>query len=529
MASSCRSPAAAPSFPDKAGAAADTSSAPGPDGGDSCGDGTCAGINLRAWRTDLHRLQASVEEVVQTFIAGQTQQLDMIAAEMASQKQCVVLKERQFSELSDSIARFVEEEAQRLEALGLPFGNAEADARHEAYDAALPGPPVLHRINRLWRKAMQAFEVSGVAKEREMTAALEEQRRELEGQLAEANTRYDALVQEQTATVAALEQRVQEVLGEGELKEGAKTVLSEQVQSLTSQLESTKRELQEMAESVREMEATRGRQDYEWRAEREELTRLRSDAETQVEDLQRTLEGVRERERELLSRCNDQLQKLEQMRRLMDEQEREMTVKLDRVQQYVKERQAGALLAEKKQQDAEKMAERWQNEVRRLQAEKDRLATLVIDLEGRQSGQVKDFKDAWEQHQQQVATLQEALRRKEEEMREANLELLQQRDDEYQAKVTLEKQREKDRSIALLKKKEQEVHVKDQQLRAARQRIQELEAALGGCANVHGALGGTASGGGMRCSSPSSRGSTSSGRQQLHSDGGLPPLPLSAR
>lgn len=77
-----------------------------------------------------------------------------------------------------------------------------------------------------------------------------------------------------------------------------------------------------------------------------------------------------------------------------------------------------------------------------------------------------------------------------------------------QAKVTLEKQREKERSIALLKKKEQEalqgvlycrdpvefmcnyellsvmsihrwnsgrrkVHIKDQQLRAAKQRIQE--------------------------------------------------------
>ncbi|OLQ11504.1 hypothetical protein AK812_SmicGene4650 [Symbiodinium microadriaticum] len=68
--------------------------------------------------------------------------------------------------------------------------------------------------------------------------------------------------------------------------------------------------------------------------------------------------------------------------------------------------------------------------------------------------------------------------RKEDQMREQNLELLSRRDEEYQAKVALEKQREKERSIALLKKKEQEVHIKDQQLRAAKQRIQDLESEL---------------------------------------------------
>merc|ERR1712217_602760 len=162
--------------------------------------------------------------------------------------------------------------------------------------------------------------------------------------------------------------------------------------------------------------------------------------------------------------------------------EHEMTTKIDRVQQYVKERQTGALHAEKKQQDAERMAERWQSEVRRLQAEKDRLAKLVLDLEGSKSGQATEFHAVFEKHQQEVSSLREALRRKEEEMRGANLELLQQRDEEYQAKVSLEKQREKDRSIALLRKKEQEVHIKDQQLKAARQKIQELETGTKGSA-----------------------------------------------
>ncbi|CAE7228436.1 unnamed protein product, partial [Symbiodinium sp. CCMP2456] len=172
--------------------------------------------------------------------------------------------------------------------------------------------------------------------------------------------------------------------------------------------------------------------------------------------------------------CLDRAEKLEQMRKIMDEQELEMSQKIERVQQYVKERQTTAIMAEKKQQDAEKMAERWQNEVRRCQAEKERLAAAVLDMEGRQSGQAQQMQGAVDQHRRQVTALEDALRRKEDQMREQNLELLSRRDEEYQAKVALEKQREKERSIALLKKKEQEVHIKDQQLRAAKQRIQEL-------------------------------------------------------
>merc|ERR1712070_161677 len=105
----------------------------------------------------------------------------------------------------------------------------------------------------------------------------------------------------------------------------------------------------------------------------------------------------------------------------------------------------------------------------------------------------------------------ESLTRNEERMRAANLELLRQRDEDYQNKIALERQREKDRSIGLLKKKEQELHIKDQQLRAARQRIQELEV-VGGVMSDSGRVGASSF---TQSSSPSSK--------------GLPPLPLSAR
>merc|ERR1711948_183895 len=89
------------------------------------------------------------------------------------------------------------------------------------------------------------------------------------------------------------------------------------------------------------------------------------------------------------------------------------------------------------------------------------------------------------------------------------MELLQQRDDEYQAKVSLEKQREKDRSIALLKKKEQELQIKDQQLQAAKKRVQELET---GCGAMPGMSPTSHASRGMS-PKPSSRTSTGSTRR----------------
>merc|ERR1712176_354490 len=51
-------------------------------------------------------------------------------------------------------------------------------------------------------------------------------------------------------------------------------------------------------------------------------------------------------------------------------------------------------------------------------------------------------------------------------------------EEEFEKRLAHEKQKEKDRSIAMLKRKDQEVHIKDQQLKAAKQRVKELEDAL---------------------------------------------------
>lgn len=474
-------------------------------------------VDLEAWRTDLQRLHGTIDQVVQSFISHQTRQLDAVAAELASQKERIALKESRFSELSDSIAGFVEEEAKRLEVWGVHIDVPEADARHEAYDAELPGPPTLHRINRLWRKALRAFDAIREAKEKEAAASLEQQRQQFERSALEAEQKYGLLQQERERDVASLEDRLKALQDAAEQKDGNAKALSGEAQDLKMKLDAAMGDIKNMSEKLQHTETEKHRGEYEWGAEREELTRQRAAAEQQIANLDKELAEAKQREEELTHKCADRAQKLEQMRRLMDDQERELNQKIDRVQHYVKERQAGALHAEKKQQDAEKMAERWQGEVRRLQAEKDRLSKVVLDLEGHQSGQTKDIHAIQERHRQEVASLQEALSRKDHEMRIANTELLQKRDDEYQAKVSIERQREKDRSIALLKKKEQEVQIKEQQLKAARLRIQELEE------NVSGGASGRSSG--VHSASPPCNRSPSTSMSRST----LPPLPLSAR
>lgn len=473
---------------------------------------TACEFNVDIWKGDLQRLHVTIETVVQSFIATQGRQLDAVAVELAAQKERISVKEQCFNELSDAIASFVEAEASKVEVWGVALEDAEADARHEAYDAELPGPPVLHRINRLWRKTTRAFEAMKEAKEREAEKTLCEERGRLEALVVAANDRCEALCNKHLAETETLRQQIESVAGDGEQKESRAQVLNTELAALTDQQAASEAAMAELKEQLEQADSLRKRTTYEWDAEREELARKRNEAESQLEEFEKAIEASKSRESELLHQCSEKGDKLVQMKRIMDEQEREMTTKIDRVQQYVKERQTTALQAEKKQQDSEKMADRWQREVTRLQAEKDRLAALVLDLEGHKSGQAHSFQGVQEQHQQEISRLQEALRRKDEEMRVANTELLQKRDEEYQTQVSAERQREKDRSIAMLRKKEQEVHIKDQQLKAARQRVQELE---------------SSSTGSTLLPSPSSRGS-SAGRRN-GSEASLPPLPLSAR
>jgi len=417
-------------------------------------------LNL-PWQKDLEELHGNLNQVVQSFISAQTEQLNAIEAGLASQIEALALKEKNLSELGDSISEVVEAEARRLKDLGFDVSDGAEAEVCEKGDA-------VQRMKQLWYQAKKTFEFTHAAKEQENSAALEEQRRSLEEKAFQAHLEHQEEISKRDEEISALQQRVEALHGEHADREDTQVALSRELQVLNHELSKSQKECERMAVDLEEAQAAQQRLDYQWSAEREELLRTRDAAQTQLSSLQRSLDEATEKSATLEVKCVQRAEKLEQMRTMMDEQELEMSQKIERVQQYVKERQAAAVVAEKKQQDAEKMAERWQNEVRRCQVEKERLSSLVTELEGRQTGQVEQWQGAVERHRKEVNALEDALKKQECEMKEANSELLSKRDEEYQAKVALEKQREKERSIALLKKKEQEVHIKDQQLRAAK-------------------------------------------------------------
>jgi hypothetical protein len=475
------------------------------------GGGGAGGVDLDAWRGDLQTLHGALDQVVQGFIATQTRQLEAVAEELAVRKDRIEAKERHFSELSDSIAGFVGQEVKRLEACGLMSEDAEVEKQREAYDADLPGPPALHRINRLWRKTTAAFHAAQKAAEQEQASALEEQRERLEAAVAAAEARCEAQRVEVRGESADLQRQLESLRAAGEAKDKCAGVLSEEHNSLHRQVEEAERKFIQLADRFAQQEKAARLREYEWGVEREELVREDGGAQERLKEQDREIAEARDREVELTRKCTQRAEQLQQMQKLMDEQEQEMTAKIDRVQQYVKERQACALHAEKKTQDTERMSQRWQEEVQRIQAERDKLAQLVLELEKKTIDQGKLFQDAHDRHQQELAALQETIRRKDDEMQEANKESLQQRDAEYVQKNNLEKSRERERSAAQLKKKEQELQIKDQQLKAARQALQNVEA-------------GSATGNALpSISSPRGARRPSSG------DGSLPRLPLSAR
>eukprot|EP00441_Pelagodinium_beii_P011163 CAMPEP_0197689436 /NCGR_PEP_ID=MMETSP1338-20131121/106837_1 /TAXON_ID=43686 ORGANISM="Pelagodinium beii, Strain RCC1491" /NCGR_SAMPLE_ID=MMETSP1338 /ASSEMBLY_ACC=CAM_ASM_000754 /LENGTH=218 /DNA_ID=CAMNT_0043271769 /DNA_START=26 /DNA_END=679 /DNA_ORIENTATION=+ len=211
------------------------------------------------------------------------------------------------------------------------------------------------------------------------------------------------------------------------------------------------------------MEANTKKTEYEWDEERKALLRQQEDLKSQLErhfqqldGSDRQLKSALEREEDFKMKSEASAKKMEEMKIAMADQELEMTRKLERVEQYVKEKQAAALHSEKKFQDAERMSEHWQIETKKSQADKDKLVTLLREAEGRNEAQDLVMKQTAEKHRQEVAGLQEILRRTENETREANKELLLQREKEYQNKVAMEKEREKEREAQDSKRKLQE-------------------------------------------------------------------------
>eukprot|EP00746_Dinoflagellata_sp_MGD_P161969 gnl/MRDRNA2_/MRDRNA2_89326_c0_seq1.p1 gnl/MRDRNA2_/MRDRNA2_89326_c0~~gnl/MRDRNA2_/MRDRNA2_89326_c0_seq1.p1 ORF type:complete len:539 (-),score=185.96 gnl/MRDRNA2_/MRDRNA2_89326_c0_seq1:226-1842(-) len=433
-------------------------------------------VDIDRWHNDLQGMHLQLNSVLQNFVANQSRHIGTVAAELDKQREQMVAKERHTVELSNAIASFVEEEAKKLLIWGVPLDLDSTDDLIEAYDQELPGAQSLHRINRMWRKATKAFEAAREVKEKEMAAALDQQRQEHSEELGKIEKQRESDKKEHAAVVAALETRVEELLDQGIQKDSANAVKTKEIEGLAQKLAEANAEIQRQIERVNEGQGVCSRKEYEFEAERDELVRERTEMQSKIKDLEGGIADGVVREEALQEKIKEMSSQLVKMKKDMDDQEQALLTKMDRVQQYVKERQASAMQAEKKLQDAELLAERWQEEVRRLQADQTKLQKAVLDTETRSGGQAHDLQGQLKFKEHENERLREAMREQEKQMRLQQQELLKQREQEYTSKVSLEKEKERDRSMAQLKKKEQEVQIKDQQLKAAKARIQELEA-----------------------------------------------------
>lgn len=440
------------------------------------------GIDFGACKEDLKQLQTKLNYVVKGFVTNQVKHFDEWTKELTTQRERMAEKEQRFEELSSAIASFVEEEARQLRFWGvdpaLLEGSDAEERRVEAYEREMPGfhdCEPLFKVNRLWRRAVAAFEAAREAKEREAEAKLEEERGR---RLAEVHAKGQEIVDlraKHQEELDAVERRCAALQTRAEKTEAELKAKGEVLTELQGRLEQGASETQETQERLAEQAAEMRRSSYDWEAQKEELVKDKRTLQEDVDRLKAKAKESADREKELKEVITDQREKLEKMRRTMDEQEQELSAKVARVQQYVRERQSGALQAEKKQHDAELLAERWQGEVRRLQAEKDRLAKALMDAEANLGSQGQKLASEMSRRQEETGKLQGLLKDREEEMRTANTELLQKREAEYGAKISMEKQKEKNRSIEALRRKEQELQIKDQQLQAARKKIEELQ------------------------------------------------------
>merc|ERR1719310_578132 len=98
-------------------------------------------------------------------------------------------------------------------------------------------------------------------------------------------------------------------------------------------------------------------------------------------------------------------------------QEQELLAKVERVQQYVKERQAGALHAETMHAVAQQSAKSAQEELRRVTADRDRLQRLVLDAEDRARASATRYESRLEEEQRELAEARERLAATEKENR----------------------------------------------------------------------------------------------------------------
>jgi DNA repair exonuclease SbcCD ATPase subunit len=423
-----------------------------------------------ACRTDLSELQPRVVGVVQSFVAQHMSRLAL--AEEQHAREAEVLREQQIIAQADR-----KEVVEALLSL-----SSECPVKELLQVPCLPDDTRLAlRVSAFWQALITAYEARVEAITKSHLDSVAAQALSHKGQVERADE-----------STAALRKQVEDLQKAAIVAESAakstRQLLSkdlekqqERVSVLSLEVSGLEEECKCLRVSVEDMTRDLQRAEYDKEAALDGFASEKAGLEQIVEAGKQELLASQSLVCELRAEIEKRQQAVDRMRHEMIEQEQVLVEKVNRVQQYMKERSAGAMTAERRQQDAELMAERWQEDLRRMTADRDRLAKLLIEQEASCHQLRLDIRRAKEVALEESSNLREKFAAKERECRDANLELLEKRDHDYTSKLSLDKGKEKDRTALILRRKEKDLATKDQQLQTARARIAELEQSLGTC------------------------------------------------
>jgi len=308
-----------------------------------------------ACRMDLSELEPRVLGVLKSFVAQQSSRLAL--AEEQHSREAEVLREQQAVARADR-----EEVASALQRFVQQCGVRESVIEPQLSDDTR----LAHRVSAYCQALVEAYETKVRCSEHEW-----------EQKEKEFQERHDALERQSECEKSELHKQLAQVESAGTAAEiaakSARSLLakdlerqSDKVTELTAEMARLREECQCLRDSVESMNAEFQRKNYELEAVVEAGVQEKAEMQSSIERVREELRVAHSTESQLQSEIEKRQQAVDRMRQEMIEQEQELVQKVNRVQQYMKERSAGAMTAERRQQDAELMAERWQEDLRRV-------------------------------------------------------------------------------------------------------------------------------------------------------------------
>jgi hypothetical protein len=287
--------------------------------------------------------------------------------------------------------------------------------------------------------------------------------------------RAEAAAEEARNLLAAEEARrleaENELATELERKEQLLALSRQEAAKANAMAESSAVGKEEAERAQQEAREENARAAYDLEALHGELGRAvqaREEAEAAAEEAARCAEA---RIGELENAVCEREAEISSVKEQMVKQEEELLSKVERVQQYVKERGAGALHAETMQAVARADVSKLQDELRRVVGDRDQMQRALLAAEDRAMDVTARCDAKLAAQAATISQLEAKLKASDNVARDQNWELLQQREAEHNSKVGLERLREKDRSAALLRRKDQELQVASAQIKALKAKV----------------------------------------------------------